>query len=164
MSIRSSRRKCEACGSGSDLHVHHMTYERLFRERLSDLKLLCKGCHYFVHNFYDANKITLKQATLYVITVKQQKRVTIVLPPVHRISEEEAQKRRAARWARKQRVKKKNNFRRRQSIPKKWFRSTKNTQGRRLKLGEPITREAMLEHRARKRARRQKNKKALAQV
>jgi hypothetical protein len=39
-------RKCEACGkSSSRLEVHHLTYERLGKELLSDLKIVCKMCH-----------------------------------------------------------------------------------------------------------------------
>ena len=47
--------KCQNCGSrrrdrGSWLEVNHLTYDRLFRERLSDLNVLCNGpeskhCH-----------------------------------------------------------------------------------------------------------------------
>lgn len=36
---------CQVCGGTDVLQCHHLTYERLGRERLSDLKLLCKECH-----------------------------------------------------------------------------------------------------------------------
>lgn len=39
---------CERCGragSARDLDVHHKTYERLGRERASDLEVLCRPCH-----------------------------------------------------------------------------------------------------------------------
>lgn len=36
---------CEKCGSGSRLQYHHITYERLGRERLSDLQIICNHCH-----------------------------------------------------------------------------------------------------------------------
>lgn len=37
--------KCSTCGATSGLHVHHKTYANLFREPLSDLQILCGGCH-----------------------------------------------------------------------------------------------------------------------
>ena len=39
---------CQRCGGrGSD--VHHITYERFGRERLSDLETLCRECHTTEH-------------------------------------------------------------------------------------------------------------------
>jgi len=40
-----AERKCQNCGKEKPLEVHHLTYERLYRERLTDLKALCKDCH-----------------------------------------------------------------------------------------------------------------------
>jgi len=37
--------KCERCGRGPPLELHHKTYKRLGRELLSDLELLCTICH-----------------------------------------------------------------------------------------------------------------------
>lgn len=37
--------KCEKCGRRDKLQCHHKTYERLFRERISDLEILCENCH-----------------------------------------------------------------------------------------------------------------------
>lgn len=37
--------KCERCRRGPPLELHHKTYERLGRELLSDLDLLCRVCH-----------------------------------------------------------------------------------------------------------------------
>lgn len=36
---------CERCGSRKRLHVHHVTYERLGWERMSDLQIICHKCH-----------------------------------------------------------------------------------------------------------------------
>jgi 5-methylcytosine-specific restriction endonuclease McrA len=36
---------CERCQSGHRLELHHKTYERLGKERTSDLELLCHDCH-----------------------------------------------------------------------------------------------------------------------
>jgi 5-methylcytosine-specific restriction endonuclease McrA len=39
-------KRCYACGKQPKvLHVHHLTYDRLFRERLGDLIPLCVPCH-----------------------------------------------------------------------------------------------------------------------
>lgn len=37
--------KCENCGSKTGLQCHHRTYERLYHERISDLRILCEICH-----------------------------------------------------------------------------------------------------------------------
>lgn len=36
---------CEKCGSKKRLHIHHVTYKRIWRERMSDLQVICSGCH-----------------------------------------------------------------------------------------------------------------------
>jgi len=46
---KQQRYKCEKCGSGKKLHVHHLTYTSKGREPLSDLQLLCEKCHHTVH-------------------------------------------------------------------------------------------------------------------
>lgn len=43
--------KCFNCGrSKVILHLHHKTYARLGKEKLTDLVLLCKSCHRQEHN------------------------------------------------------------------------------------------------------------------
>lgn len=37
--------KCELCGNRKGIQAHHVTYERLFHERISDLQILCENCH-----------------------------------------------------------------------------------------------------------------------
>jgi len=44
--------RCEKCGISKwskPLEVHHLTYDRLGRERLSDLQVLCAECHEKLH-------------------------------------------------------------------------------------------------------------------
>ena len=41
--------KCEICGSPHDLQVHHLTYERIGKERLEDLQVLCRYHHKKAH-------------------------------------------------------------------------------------------------------------------
>jgi 5-methylcytosine-specific restriction endonuclease McrA len=44
--IRMRSQKCEKCGSCTSLQLHHKTYERLGKELMSDLELLCFSCHH----------------------------------------------------------------------------------------------------------------------
>lgn len=41
--------KCERCRVNGIDAVHHLTYERKYRERLEDLQANCNGCHDFTH-------------------------------------------------------------------------------------------------------------------
>lgn len=41
--------KCQDCGTGERLEVHHLTYERFGHERLEDLQVLCHFCHMAEH-------------------------------------------------------------------------------------------------------------------
>lgn len=46
--IRYRRNKCQKCGADGRneiLHCHHLTYKRIFEERLKDVELLCVPCH-----------------------------------------------------------------------------------------------------------------------
>lgn len=40
---------CQCCGSRETLDIHHKTYENLGHEKLSDLQVLCRECHYVWH-------------------------------------------------------------------------------------------------------------------
>lgn len=46
--IRSRGGHCEKCPATHPLEVHHLTYERLGRERLSDVQVLCEFHHSLV--------------------------------------------------------------------------------------------------------------------
>jgi HNH endonuclease len=43
--LESQGRACRRCGATRALHVHHRTYERIGRELLEDLEVLCATCH-----------------------------------------------------------------------------------------------------------------------
>jgi len=49
MRVKADRGRCESCGSTRYLQVHHVTYERLGRERYEDLQVLCRTCHHELH-------------------------------------------------------------------------------------------------------------------
>lgn len=42
--------KCESCGTTKDIQVHHGTYDRLYKEEMTDLFALCNKCHTNYHN------------------------------------------------------------------------------------------------------------------
>jgi len=51
--------KCEKCGiekAPNKLHLHHLSYDRLFNELGSDLQLLCAKCHMKIHNINQPKK------------------------------------------------------------------------------------------------------------
>ena len=41
---------CQRCGSDRRLHVHHTNYDNLGNETRSDLIVLCKDCHFGLHD------------------------------------------------------------------------------------------------------------------
>jgi 5-methylcytosine-specific restriction endonuclease McrA len=43
--IRLRGAQCERCGCGGALELHHKDYQNLGRELISDLELVCHGCH-----------------------------------------------------------------------------------------------------------------------
>lgn len=45
--------KCERCVLNDIESVHHLTYERKYAERLTDLQGLCDRCHKFTHGLSD---------------------------------------------------------------------------------------------------------------
>lgn len=44
--------RCQKCRSKHKLQVHHLTYERKWKERLTDLMVLCERCHEKEHNLF----------------------------------------------------------------------------------------------------------------
>jgi Leucine-rich repeat (LRR) protein len=42
-------RLCASCSESEDMHVHHVHYQRLGRENLNDLIVLCRICHFELH-------------------------------------------------------------------------------------------------------------------
>lgn len=49
-------KRCRACGSTEDIHLHHHTYKRLGKEHDNDLIPLCSEHHGAVHQLYDLHK------------------------------------------------------------------------------------------------------------
>ena len=42
--------RCQLCRGEKNLHVHHITYDNIYNEPLSDLITLCKQCHSKLHS------------------------------------------------------------------------------------------------------------------
>lgn len=38
-------RKCHKCPETKRLHVHHLTYDNLYNESVSDVEIVCETCH-----------------------------------------------------------------------------------------------------------------------
>lgn len=65
-------RKCQACASRKNLHVHHKSYDRFGREMLADLAGVCDSCHRAIHAAHRANrKVSLRLVTDRFITAKR---------------------------------------------------------------------------------------------
>lgn len=58
--IQTRGAKCERCGVTRNqfryLHIHHLTYERLFNEDPKDLEILCAPCHREEHGITKKRK------------------------------------------------------------------------------------------------------------
>ena len=68
------KHKCSSCGSTYKLNLHHKTYKRIGKERLSDLCLLCEECHKKVHNLSrNRKKLNLWKATKDLIHIMRNR-------------------------------------------------------------------------------------------
>ncbi len=47
--MKRAKKKCQFCQKRKPKVVHHLNYERLFFERLTDLLALCFTCHALMH-------------------------------------------------------------------------------------------------------------------
>lgn len=60
--LRKAKFRCAGCVREAR-HVHHLTYVRLGRERLTDLVALCPDCHRDVHLYHVEHPAKLAKAT-----------------------------------------------------------------------------------------------------
>lgn len=40
---------CQWCGTDTNLEIHHLSYDNVYHEDISDLITLCHGCHIKYH-------------------------------------------------------------------------------------------------------------------
>ena len=50
---------CQSCGSNESLNCHHIVYDRLGKENISDLTTLCTNCHTTLHKRLGYDRTTL---------------------------------------------------------------------------------------------------------
>jgi hypothetical protein len=51
--LEAAENRCQLCDATDRLQVHHRTYERLGKERIADLIVLCERCHRKFHDIYN---------------------------------------------------------------------------------------------------------------
>lgn len=56
--LKIAQNKCECCGLTNSLQLHHITYERLTKERIEDLAILCSFCHTKIHSILGYDRTT----------------------------------------------------------------------------------------------------------
>lgn len=49
LKLKQAEHKCQLCNSPEHLQIHHRTYQRLYKEDLNDLTVLCGSCHSKFH-------------------------------------------------------------------------------------------------------------------
>lgn len=54
--MREAYQVCQRCEFPYELNVHHLTYERLGKETIGDLIVLCRSCHSREHFLEDIEK------------------------------------------------------------------------------------------------------------
>ena len=47
--IRKNGGRCHYCQGDEHIQVHHLSYDRLWHERLTDLEVVCSSCHKRIH-------------------------------------------------------------------------------------------------------------------
>ncbi len=53
--------KCRICGANYNLHIHHLTYKRLYDENKDDLITVCESCHKAYHELDRMSELVNKQ-------------------------------------------------------------------------------------------------------
>lgn len=49
-------RRCGICASEKNLDIHHLNYKNLYDVEMSDLRVLCRRCHFLCHDLYKQGK------------------------------------------------------------------------------------------------------------
>lgn len=47
---------CDFCKLKKKLDLHHVTYERIGREKIGDVVAICRSCHDEIHALFDVNR------------------------------------------------------------------------------------------------------------
>lgn len=54
---RKKKQNCAICNSKENLDTHHLNYRNLFGVKQSDLRILCRDCHFLAHKLMKQGKI-----------------------------------------------------------------------------------------------------------
>ena len=54
------KNRCAICASTEKLDVHHLNYRNLYDVETSDLRVLCRRCHFLTHELFKKGKIKFK--------------------------------------------------------------------------------------------------------
>lgn len=74
--------RCGICGSTDNLHVHHLNYKNLVDVDMSDLRVLCKRCHFLAHELHRAGMFQFRSTNhhsrfaILKAAVKKELRIT----------------------------------------------------------------------------------------
>ena len=55
--IKRKLNRCAICSSTENIDIHHLNYKNLIDVEQSDLRKLCRRCHYFAHQLLKEGKI-----------------------------------------------------------------------------------------------------------
>ena len=55
-----TKKRCGICGSKEDVDLHHLNYKNLLDVESSDLRALCRRCHFLAHDLIKNGKIVFK--------------------------------------------------------------------------------------------------------
>lgn len=57
---RRKRLRCAICAATDELDIHHLNYRNLYDVQQSDLRRLCRRCHFLTHKLYKEGKIIFR--------------------------------------------------------------------------------------------------------
>lgn len=66
--------RCYCCKSFENIHIHHITYERLGDESMDDLVAVCRKCHRLIHEMAKVmpRQYNLRNAHIHLASVVKQ--------------------------------------------------------------------------------------------
>lgn len=78
LSVISSRKKCQCCGTDDGImHVHHLSYKNVGKEKSGDVALLCNNCHEHIHKIKSGEEVCSDEAILRLVKKEPRKKKTV---------------------------------------------------------------------------------------
>jgi len=71
--------RCVICGAREHLDVHHMVYRNLYDVKQSDLRVLCRRCHYLAHDLIRLGSIRYGKSSVNNCFLKTKREVLAVI-------------------------------------------------------------------------------------